>query len=146
MRSRLDLNGAWDFRTDPDGEGAAQGWFQAEKDYPDTIMVPGVWQAQGFGPSRMHLRNDYQGKAWYRRLADVPSSWKGRRIRLHLGGVCNTADIYVNSAKVGSVDGFIASSLTLSLAQPEMTIRLKIINTCKKTRFLLNIVTTSRYK
>lgn len=106
VRPRVDLNGTWQFRMDPDGKGEAGRWFELEGDYPDKIQVPGNWQAQGFGPPRGHLRNDYQGKAWYRRSVTVPGDWAGRRIWVHLGGTSNTAVVYVNGKRVGQVEGF----------------------------------------
>jgi hypothetical protein len=106
LQVRLDLDGTWQFRLDPKNEGIMQRWFTGDVAYPDTIKVPGNWQAQGFGPGRGHLRHDYQGKAWYRRSAAVPAQWAGRRIWIYLGGVTNTADVYVNGVKVGFVEGF----------------------------------------
>ena len=46
-RVRLDLNGTWEFRTDPANQGAAQGWHAADAKYPQKIKMPGCWQAQG---------------------------------------------------------------------------------------------------
>ncbi|MFV2069720.1 MAG: sugar-binding domain-containing protein, partial [Pirellulales bacterium] len=106
-RQRLELNGTWQFRLDPEDVGLARGWFAAEVDYPDEIQVPGCWQAQGFGPSRGHLRHDYQGKAWYRRVVHVPGDWSGKRIGIHVGAASNTADIYVNGRNVGFVEEFL---------------------------------------
>lgn len=106
-RARVDLCGPWDFRLDPQDQGVAERWFMAEAVYPDKIKVPGNWQAQGFGPQRGHLRNDYQGRAWYRRSVEIPADWAGRRIWLHLGGTSNTAEVYVNGKKVGVVEGFV---------------------------------------
>jgi len=106
-RRRLDLNGTWEFRMDPQDEGLVQEWFRGKVVYPDKIQVPGNWQAQGFGEPRRHLRHDYQGMAWYRRTVQVPSDWSGKRIWLHLGGVANTAEVFVNGSRVGSVDGFL---------------------------------------
>lgn len=106
-RPRLDLNGTWQFRLDPDDKGETERWFAAEGNYPDKILVPGNWQAQGFGPAQGHLRNNYQGKAWYRRTVTVPGDWAGRRIWLHLGGTSNTAVVYVNETQIGRVEGFL---------------------------------------
>ena len=106
-RARVDLCGPWDFRLDPQDQGVAERWFTAEAVYPDKIKVPGNWQTQGFGPQRGHLRNDYQGRAWYRRSVEIPADWAGRRIWLHLGGTSNTAEVYVNGKKVGVVEGFV---------------------------------------
>ena len=62
----------WQFRIDPNDEGASAGWFSADVPFPETIRVPGNWQAQGFGEPRNHLSHDYQGKAWYRRTVTFP--------------------------------------------------------------------------
>jgi hypothetical protein len=101
---RQDLNGRWQFRLDPNDEGVAGQWFAAGVAYLDEIQVPGNWQAQGFGPSQEHIRHNYQGKAWYRRTVLPPAEWAGKRIWLCLGGVANTADVYVNGKKVGAVE------------------------------------------
>lgn len=106
-RVRADLDGLWEFRLDPKDEGLAGKWYQPNVPFPDKIRVPGNWQAQGFGPSREHLRHDYQGKAWYRRSVEVPADWAGKRTWVHLGGTANTADVYVNGTKVGFVEGFV---------------------------------------
>ena len=107
VRQRLGLDGVWQFRTDPKKEGLAGRWYEADVPFPDKINVPGNWQAQGIGPSRAHLRHDYQGKAWYRRGVEVPADWAGKRIWIHLGGTANTADVYVNGKNVGFVEGFV---------------------------------------
>ena len=106
-RPRLDMDGQWDFRMDPADEGVAGGWSGADVPFPDRIVVPGNWQAQGFGEPRRQLRHDYQGRAWYRRSVQIPADWAGKRIWLHLGGVTNTAELYANGRHVGSVDGFL---------------------------------------
>jgi len=87
-RPSLSLDGAWQFRIDPNDEGASAGWFSADVPFPETIRVPGNWQAQGFGEPRNHLSHDYQGKAWYRRTVDIPAYWAGKRVWLHRGERC----------------------------------------------------------
>ncbi len=106
-RAGVALTGTWEFRMDPKDEGVAGRWFTADAPYPDKIKVPGNWQAQGFGPPRGHLRHDYPGKAWYRRTVEVPASWAGKRIWLHLGGVTNTAEVYAGGKLVGQAEGFL---------------------------------------
>ncbi len=48
-RLQLSLDGPWQFKLDPQNEGVAGQWFAREATFPDKIMVPGNWQAQGFG-------------------------------------------------------------------------------------------------
>lgn len=102
--SRIELNGTWQFRLDPNEEGVAGRWFEGSVAFPDKIAVPGTWQAEGFGPSDGHLRHNYQGKAWYRRTVTVPANWAGKRIWLCFGGITNRADVFVNGVLVGRSD------------------------------------------
>ena len=106
-RPSLSLDGLWQFRIDPNDEGASAGWFSADVPFPETIRVPGNWQAQGFGEPRNHLSHDYQGKAWYRRTVDIPANWAGKRVWLHLGGVTAVGEVYVNGQPAGSVDHYV---------------------------------------
>lgn len=105
-RTQIDLNGKWEFRLDPDSRGEAGGWASGRERFQESILVPGAWQAQGFGERSGVLRHDYSGKAWYRRDVTVPASWKGRSISLRVGGVLRRATIYVNGERAGEHDGF----------------------------------------
>jgi beta-galactosidase len=106
-RSRLSLDGTWDFRMDPKNEGESDKWWSAEAKYPDAIQVPGTWQAQGFGQPIGIVKHNYQGHAWYRRAVTVPKEWKGHRIWLRFEGVCNNGEAYLNGQKVGHIETFI---------------------------------------
>jgi hypothetical protein len=90
-RPRIDLNGAWEFRTEG---GTAR-----------SIQVPGAWQAQGVGEPSGILRNHYVGKAWYRRSVAIPGAWKGKTVFLRVGGVVRRAAVSVNGVRVGEHDG-----------------------------------------
>jgi len=74
---------------------------------PDTIQVPGTWQAQGFGPPIGIVRHNYQGQAWYRRAVTPPKEWQGRRIWLRFEGVCNNGHAYFNDCRIGHIETFI---------------------------------------
>ena len=106
-RPSMSLDGLWQFRIDPNDEGTSAGWFNANVPFPETIRVPGNWQAQGFGEPRNHLSHDYQGKAWYRRTVTIPVHWAGQRVWLHLGGVTAVGEVYVNGQPAGSVDHYV---------------------------------------
>ncbi len=106
-QSVMDLNGSWQFRMDPKNEGEAAAWFGAEASYPDTIQVPGNWQAQGFGEPGGITRHNYQGRAWHRRSFSVPEDWKNHRVLLRLEGVMNYGDVWLNGRKLGRVRTFI---------------------------------------
>lgn len=106
-RPKLSLRGDWEFRLDPENEGIRRKWFSTLISYSEKIQVPGCWQAQGFGAANRHLRHDYQGKAWYRRIVKVPAEWAGKRVWIHIGGASNTADVFINNRLVGVVEGFL---------------------------------------
>ena len=54
------------------------------------------WEAQGYQDDTT-LRG-YNGLAWYRTSFTVPASFKGRRIRLFIGGINNQGWCWVNGA------------------------------------------------
>ena len=100
-RTVLNLNGPWSFQLDPEDVGMSRNWHEPASLFCDSIRVPGVWQAQGFGEPRSQLRHDYQGKAWYQHRARLPQHWKGRRAWLSVGGVLRRSDVWVNGSHVG---------------------------------------------
>ncbi len=85
----LDLAGKWEFLP----EDRAHAELPAT--LPDTIAVPGLWEAQGY------LGLD--GAAWYRRRfgIDDPAGWW----TLRFGAAMDTAAVYLNGTPVGAHDG-----------------------------------------
>ena len=109
-RQRIVLDGPWEFRMDPKDAGEAANWAKAAVAFPDTIRVPGAWEAQGFGGPRLVtryqgtpvcVRGSYRGAAWYRKRVPVPAAWRGRRIWLKLGGVQPSAAVWCNGVYLG---------------------------------------------
>jgi hypothetical protein len=42
----LNLNGAWEFRFDPDDDGREKRWFDSdEQHWPDQIIMPFCWES-----------------------------------------------------------------------------------------------------
>jgi hypothetical protein len=76
------LNGAWEFRFDPQDAGERAGWALGRTAFPDTISVPFPWG------SRLSGLDDRAAIGWYRRTIHVPASWSGKRVFLVLGA-CN---------------------------------------------------------
>ncbi len=110
VRPRLRLDGEWEFRMDPSDKGREDGWTKAAVAFPNTIRVPGAWEAQGFGGPRLatryqgtpvHLRGSYRGAAWYRKTVGIPLPWRGKRIWLKFGGVNPSADVWCNGVYLG---------------------------------------------
>lgn len=102
----MDLNGPWQFRTDPANQGERDSWHSAGPTFDRTITVPGAWQAQGVGEPRGFMRHDYAGPAWYRRTVAIPATWKGQSITLRIGGAHRYTTVYLNGKKLGEHRGF----------------------------------------
>jgi len=85
----LSLDGTWEFFP---GAGELADLDRRE---PETIRVPGLWEAQG--------HYDLDGIAWYRRsfvLDDVEGWWS-----LRFGAVMDVADVFLNGDHLGSHEG-----------------------------------------
>jgi beta-galactosidase/beta-glucuronidase len=95
--TRVDLNGPWSFRIDPDGSGKRQGWAKAVPSPVETVDVPHTW---GVGRHAEH-----EGVAWYWRRVTVPRALQGRRLELHFGAVFYRARVFVNGALTGEHEG-----------------------------------------
>lgn len=107
-RSRIDLNGSWEFQLDPAAAGERAGWASGTVALTGRIQVPGCWQAQGYGEPSGVLRHAFSGAAWYRRTVAIPSEWQGKEVRLRLGGVLRKAALFVNGTPAGTHDGMSA--------------------------------------
>jgi len=104
------LNGAWEFKLLPRPEAVTEsalvsdGWA--------TIQVPGNWTMQGFDiphytnvvmpfpqmPPRVPAANP---TGLYRRRFELPASWQGRRVVLHIAGCEGACYVHVNGRPVG---------------------------------------------
>jgi beta-galactosidase len=131
-RTRIDLNGTWDFRLDPENQGEAQAWHSSAVAFARTITVPGAWQAQGVGEPKGALRHDYAGAAWYRRTVAIPEAWRGRSVRLRIGGAHRYTTLYINGRKIAEHRGFSAPFVfdVTDAARPgaDNVIALRIVN------------------
>lgn len=95
--TRVDLNGPWQFRVDPDGSGARRGWAGAVPAPVESVDVPHTW---GVGRHAEH-----EGLAWYWRRVTVPPALRGRRLELHFGATFYRARVFVNGALAGEHEG-----------------------------------------
>ena len=113
------LDGSWRFRLVPSPDAVPSDF--ADPDLHDglnsgwkPIDVPGVWTTQDFGdvPIYTNVRMPFAGRppdvpddnptGLYRTGFTVPRSWKGRRVRLHVGGAISVLYVFVNGRPVGS--------------------------------------------
>jgi len=91
------LNGEWQFEIDPTGDGESRG-LRSGKELTEKIIVP-------FCPeSRLSGIGNYEkmSNVWYRRMFTVPDRFKGKRVRLHFGGVDYQSWVWVNGRLAGT--------------------------------------------
>lgn len=79
---------------DPGNTGIECGWHLPG--YADSgwqsITLPATWQSAG---------HENTGVFWFRRTIEIPASWRGRELVLHLGAADKQDITYVNGAEVG---------------------------------------------
>lgn len=109
----ISLDGEWFFRLDKEDEGLRRDWHKSPRVFRDTILVPGCWQAQGFGEDSKEEVWDFrlearvfratdQSTGWYLKEFEVPAEFKGKLLWLCFGGVHPSADMWLNGKKLGS--------------------------------------------
>jgi len=94
---RIDLNGHWQFRIDPDKTGARHGWTQAAPIAVDTVSVPHTWNVGRY--------EDFEGTAWYFRTVVLPAGMQSKHVELHFGATFYKARVWVNGVEAGSHEG-----------------------------------------
>lgn len=130
---RLSLDGIWKFRW------VRNAWERPE-DFgrPDcddrawgTIPVPGMWEMNGYGdpvyvntgyawrgsfrsePPRVPEAENHVGS--YRRTFELPASWSGKDIFLHIGSATSNVCVWINGRFVGySEDSKLAASFEVT--------------------------------
>lgn len=98
VRNKLDISGIWDFKTDPDGIGEAEGWANGLNG-SRPIAVPGSWNEQYVDLF------DYLDLAWYVKETFIPQGWRGERVFLRVGSANYLGTVYVNGVKIGLHEG-----------------------------------------
>ncbi|KAL4903013.1 hypothetical protein BDW74DRAFT_186625 [Aspergillus multicolor] len=109
------LNGTWKFHYDA-SPFEAPLWDTANTTEWGDIVVPGVWQMQGYGrpqytnivypfpvtPPNVSYVNP-TGSYW--REFEIPEGWDGQQIRLRFEGVDSAFHVWVNGEEVGYSQG-----------------------------------------
>ncbi len=120
-REMMDLDGVWNFATDPDDCGETEKWFMPAVALPamplpgyapeanGMIRVPGIWDNQGYGVETDKVRHNFVGKGWYKRQVDIPRLWAGRRVFFIITGVSRSAKAWVNGRCLGEHIGFVSA-------------------------------------
>ena len=95
----MTLNGEWQFENDKAADGEARG-LTCGKNLNAKIIVPFCPESKLSG---LGLGNTEKLKnVWYRRTIEVPASMKGKRVRIHFGGVDYKAWVYINGKLAGT--------------------------------------------
>ncbi|HEY2965633.1 MAG TPA: glycoside hydrolase family 2 TIM barrel-domain containing protein [Actinomycetota bacterium] len=98
-RARLSLDGVWKYRIEDDEPGEPLG-------YPNPDLDDSSWRDMEL-PTNWYLTEvgDFFGTIWFRRSFRVPPAFEGQRVFLRFGAVDYVADVWLNSAYLGSHEG-----------------------------------------
>ncbi|WP_140986012.1 glycoside hydrolase family 2 TIM barrel-domain containing protein [Asticcacaulis tiandongensis] len=125
----LSLDGTWSFHHSPNPQARPADFYKPEFDISGfkTIQVPGMMEAQGYGqpyfnnidyPFPMNepfIKHDMNEVGSSRRDFDLPESWAGQDVFLHIGAAGAAYYIYVNGERVGySEDSKLPSEFNLT--------------------------------
>ncbi len=120
-REKLDLDGVWNFATDPDHRGETEKWYRPGAKLPPmprpgyapaangAIRVPGIWDNQGYGTATDKVRHNFVGQGWYRRQVQIPPSWANRRVFLGITGVSRRAKVWIDDTYLGEHVGYLSA-------------------------------------
>ncbi|WP_033921985.1 glycoside hydrolase family 2 TIM barrel-domain containing protein [Sphingomonas sp. 37zxx] len=111
----VDLNGEWQFHFSKSVAGAPEGFERPDFDVSawQKIKVPAMWQAEGYGQPKFNnivypfpanrplVPHDDNETGSYRRDFDVPPTWAGERIVLHIGAAGSAYRVWVNGVDIG---------------------------------------------
>jgi sialate O-acetylesterase len=81
---------------DPGVSEAAATWSEIACDDSawETLHLPGLWQNAGWACN---------GAMWFRSKIQLPRSWQGRELELHLGVVDDHDQTFVNGERIGGI-------------------------------------------
>ena len=104
------LNGEWQFEIDAADDGAKRGLTHGQN-LASKIIVPFCPESPLSGIGHYGLMTN----VWYRRVFELPTSMKDKRVRLHFGGVDYQAWVWVNGQLAGShVGGNVAFNFDIT--------------------------------
>ena len=95
--TRVDLNGAWQFRLDPQKQGEQQAWSAKLPGDTETVRVPHTWNIGKY--------DDFEGTAWYFRSFQVPDELRAKHVELHFGATFYRSRVWLNGVELGAHDG-----------------------------------------
>jgi beta-glucuronidase len=98
FRQIMDLSGFWDFRPDPQDEGAAARWSDGFSE-GIPLAVPASWNDQ------VAKLRDFLGPAWYSTAFSLPAAWKGGQRLLRFDSVNYLSEVWLNGVRLGQHEG-----------------------------------------
>ena len=96
---KINLNGEWSFKLDPDNRGYAEDWFAPSYrliDSEKSILVPTCWE---------EFEQDYEGVAWYAKEVQIDASYEGQVCRLIFEASNYRTTVWINGKEIGSHEG-----------------------------------------
>lgn len=95
--TRIELDGAWRFHTDPNTEGVAAGWSARTPQGARVVTVPHTWN---LGPDQA-----FDGVGWYFKTFVLPAELAGRHAELNFGATFYKSRVFVNGVEAGGHEG-----------------------------------------
>ena len=92
----LCLNGEWEFEIDNSATGEQRGYYLRDK-LDSVITVPFCPESELSGINN----KDFMNCVWYRREVNVPKSFAGKRVILHIGACDYHTKVWVNGRYQG---------------------------------------------
>ena len=119
----LSLNGMWKFNWVKDQTERPVNFYRLdfEDQYWVDFPVPGIWEMNGYGdplyrnsgyawsnqftpdPPKIETVNNHVGS--YRKTVEIPASWKGQQVFLHVGSATSNLYVWVNGKLLGYNQG-----------------------------------------
>lgn len=96
--SFFSLNGAWNFKFDPEDRGKNLGWQNGFEDQKITVPFSYESEASGIG------RKDACSVVWYSRNESFPLR-EGKRILLNFEGADYRTELWINGTYIGAHEG-----------------------------------------
>ena len=103
-RSWQNLNGYWQFETDPGCSGEARGLVK-QKTLADQILVPFCMESSLSGIGN----KDFVSCVWYKRTFFLPQEAESKRLFLHFGAADYRTTVWLNGQYIGVHEGGYAS-------------------------------------
>src|SRR2546425_7966779 len=95
--TNFDLDGKWQFHTDPLREGVARGWPTTAPGSSETVDVPHTWNIGKY--------DDYEGTAWYFKTFEVSDELRAKHVELNFGATFYCTRVWLNGVELGGHEG-----------------------------------------